>query len=76
MNPSAPAPLTETANGHKPARASQLLTAEDVADRWKVPKSHVWRLARERGLPCVKLGKYRRFSISAIEDFEAAGGTG
>jgi excisionase family DNA binding protein len=53
----------------------QLLTAEDVARRWQVPTSHVYRLAREGGLPVVQLGRYRRFSLVAIKEFEEAGGT-
>ena len=55
--------------------ADQLLTAEDVARRWQIPKSHVYRLARGGRLPVVQLGRYRRFSLAAIEDFEEAGGT-
>lgn len=55
--------------------ASRLLTAEDLAERWQVPKAHVYRLAREGRLPCVELGRYKRFRIDAVEAFESAGGT-
>jgi excisionase family DNA binding protein len=48
----------------------RLLTAEDLADRWQVPKSHVYRLAREKRIPTVELGRYRRFRLDAIEQFE------
>jgi excisionase family DNA binding protein len=48
----------------------RLLTAEQLADRWQVPKSHVYRLAREKRIPTVELGRYRRFSLQAIEQFE------
>jgi excisionase family DNA binding protein len=51
-----------------------LLTADDLAARWQVPKSHVYRLAREGKLPVVELGRYKRFRLVAIEQFEAAGG--
>jgi len=34
----------------------------------------VYRLARERGLPVVRLGKYMRFQLAAIEQWETAGG--
>jgi excisionase family DNA binding protein len=54
--------------------ASQLLTAEQLAERWQVPKSHVYRLAREGRLPVVELGRYRRFRLAAIEEFESSGG--
>lgn len=48
----------------------QLLTADQLAARWQVPPSHVYRLARENKIPCVNLGRYRRFRIDAIERFE------
>jgi excisionase family DNA binding protein len=48
----------------------RLLTAEQLAERWQVPKSHVYRLAREGRIPCVELGRYRRFRLDAIEQFE------
>jgi excisionase family DNA binding protein len=49
---------------------SQLLTAEQLAKRWQVPKSHVYRLAREHKIPTVELGRYKRFRLDAIEQFE------
>lgn len=57
-----------------PLTASQLLTAEQVAERWQVPKAHVYRLARERRLPTVRVGRYYRFLVAAIEAWEQAGG--
>lgn len=50
--------------------AVQLLTAEQVAERWQVPVSHAYRLAREGKVPHVRLGKYVRFKLDAIERFE------
>jgi excisionase family DNA binding protein len=35
-----------------------LLTAGELAMRWQVPKSHVYRLTREGRIPTVKLGRY------------------
>ena len=61
------------ANG--PVTASRLWTAEELAERWQVPKAHVYRLTREGLLPTVRLGRYYRDSVAAIEAFEAAGGT-
>lgn len=52
-----------------------LLTAEQLAERFQVPKSHVWRLARDGALPSVRLGRYVRFRLDAIEEFERGGGT-
>jgi excisionase family DNA binding protein len=49
---------------------TRLLTAEELADRWQVPKSQVYRLAREGRIPTVEIGRYYRFSPAAIEAFE------
>jgi excisionase family DNA binding protein len=57
-----------------PVTAGQLLTAEQLAVKWQVPKSHVYRLAREGALPVVKLGRYYRFKAEAVERFENEGG--
>ena len=51
----------------------QLLTAEQVAERWQVPPSHAYRLAREGKVPSVRLGRYVRFRLDAIEAFERGG---
>jgi excisionase family DNA binding protein len=48
----------------------QLLTAQQLAERWQVPKSHVYRLAREGAIPTVQLGRYRRWRLDAIEQYE------
>lgn len=53
----------------------QLLTAEQLAARWQVPKSHVYRLTREAKIPAVKLGKYYRYRVDAIESFELGADT-
>ncbi len=55
--------------------AATLFTAEDLAERWQVPKSHIYRLTRSEQLPTVRLGKYVRYTITAVEQFEADGGT-
>jgi excisionase family DNA binding protein len=55
---------------------AQLLTAEQLAERWQVPKSHIYRLAREWKIPNFELGRYRRWSLEAIEQFERDGGGG
>jgi excisionase family DNA binding protein len=53
-----------------PPRGTRLLTAAELAERWQVPASHVYRLAREGGLPSVKLGRYVRFRLDLIERWE------
>jgi excisionase family DNA binding protein len=50
--------------------AGRLLTAEDLAERWQVPKGHVYRLTRAGDLPAVKLGRYSRYRPEAIEEWE------
>jgi excisionase family DNA binding protein len=54
----------------------QLLTAEQLAERWQVPKAHVYALSRRDAIPVVKLGKYYRFRLDAIERFELDGHDG
>lgn len=51
-----------------------LLTAEQVAERWQVGLAQVYRLAREGKLPAVRLGRYVRFRLDMIEQFERDGG--
>jgi predicted DNA-binding transcriptional regulator AlpA len=58
--------------------ADRLLTAEQLADRWQLGggKAAVYRMSRAGQIPTVKLGKFYRYRLSAIADFEANGGTG
>jgi excisionase family DNA binding protein len=67
-----PRPCGPGPNGNPPNGG--LLTADDLAARWQVPKSHVYRLTRSGAVPAVKLGRYYRYEPGAIERFEAAGG--
>jgi excisionase family DNA binding protein len=55
--------------------AARLLDAHQVGERWGVKHTMVLRLARTGRLPVVKLGRYRRFRLEDIEEFEANGGT-
>jgi excisionase family DNA binding protein len=48
----------------------QLLTAEQLAERWQVPKSQVYRLTRDGAIPTVKLGRYYRYRLDQVERFE------
>lgn len=60
--------------GHSSVNGSRLLTADDLAARWQVPSSQVYRLTRDGRLPTVRLGRYYRYAPAAIEEFERAGG--
>lgn len=51
--------------------STQLLTADELAGRWQVPASHVYRLARDGRIPVVRLGRYVRFRPEAVEQFES-----
>ena len=48
----------------------RLLTAEQVADRYQLPVSQIYRLIRAGTLPAVKLGKYYRYAVAALEHYE------
>ena len=50
--------------------AGRLLTAGQVAERWQVPTGHVYRLAREGRIPAVRVGRYYRFRVDALERWE------
>lgn len=43
-----------------------LLTAEQLAARLKLPQSWIEQSTREGRLPCHKFGRYRRYSIAAV----------
>ena len=44
---------------------AQLLTAEQLAERWQVETSQVYRLTRSGAVPAVKLGRYYRYRCRA-----------
>ena len=52
--------------------AHQLLTADDLAGRWQVPRSNVYRLTRDGVIPAVRLGRYYRYRLDAIERWETS----
>lgn len=56
--------------------AAQLLTAAQLAERLQVPKSQVYRLSRSGQLPVVRTGRYFRYRLDDIEEWERNGGTG
>ena len=55
-----------------PLSAAQLMTADELAARWQVPKTQVWRLARDGQVPVVRIGRYMRFRRDSIERWEEA----
>ena len=61
---------TRMAEMTPPGLADRLLTAGQVAERWQVPTGHVYRLAREGRIPAVRVGRYYRFRVDALERWE------
>jgi len=51
-----------------------LLTADELAERWQIKRAHVYRLTRGGAIPAVRLGRYYRYRLDAIEAFERDGG--
>lgn len=51
--------------------AAQLLTAEDLAERWQVKVAWVYAKTRSGEIPRVPLpGRYYRYRLETIEAFE------
>jgi excisionase family DNA binding protein len=47
--------------------SERLLTAAEVADWLAVPESWVRESTRSGAMPCVELGRYRRYERAAVE---------
>lgn len=65
--------VLEQHDAPRPARgltATQLLTAQQLAERWQVPKGQIYRLTRTGAIPVVKVGRYFRYRLDAIEAWE------
>jgi excisionase family DNA binding protein len=53
----------------------ELITVPELADYLRVPRSWVYSRTRTDSLPCVKIGKYRRFRLRDVLDhLETRGG--
>ena len=46
-----------------------VLTADEVANYLKIPKSTVYKLSQEGRLPCQKIGRHWRFLKGAIDEW-------
>jgi excisionase family DNA binding protein len=55
-------------------QAARLLTADELAERWRIKPAHVYRLTRDEAIPAVRLGRYYRYRLEAVEEFERQGG--
>lgn len=56
-----------------PLTADTLMTADQLAERWQVPVSAIYRLSREKKIPVVQIGRYYRYRLEAVEDYERKG---
>jgi len=45
----------------------RLLTAEEAATHLKIHTKTIQRFARARTVPCIRMGKYWRFRLSALD---------
>jgi excisionase family DNA binding protein len=52
------------------------LTPDELAERWSVGVSQVYRLTREGVLPVVRVGRYYRYRVADVEEWEQKGGSG
>ena len=53
--------------------AAPCSTAEQLAERWSIPVSQAYRLARDGRIKCLRLGRYVRFALAEVEAFERGG---
>jgi excisionase family DNA binding protein len=49
-----------------------LLTAEEAAEHLRIHVKTIQKLAREGSIPCVRMGKYWRFRLSALDQWVTA----
>ena len=65
--PGRAAPPNGTAPFEGSHTSNALMTADDLAERWQVPRSQVYRLAREGRVPAVWIGRYVRFRPAEVD---------
>ncbi len=54
-------------NGH--GKEDELLTAKQAGERWNIPPSKIKSMVLKGKLPCVRLGRYVRFSPVDLAEF-------
>lgn len=54
----------------------RLHNAQEIAAARGIPLWRVYELAREQGMPHIRLGRSLRFDPAAVDDWLKAGGTG
>jgi excisionase family DNA binding protein len=46
---------------------NKLLTIDQLAELWQVPKSWIYERTRSNSIPHQRLGKYLRFNVDEVE---------
>jgi len=49
--------------------ANEILTAEDVCQYLKIPRSTLYKLSRDKIIPAFRVGKHWRFKKEKIEEW-------
>jgi excisionase family DNA binding protein len=62
-----PKAVFETIRSEATSIFEPLLTAEEAADHLRIHVKTLQKLARESRVPCVRMGKYWRFRLSALD---------
>jgi len=62
--------MSTLAIDHPASAGERLLTADELAARWQVPRSWVYAASRTGRIPTVRLGHYYRYRLTAIQDWE------
>ena len=53
------------------ANGAEILTAEQLAERWQVRTDWVYAKTRSGEIPCIPIpGRYKRYRLDVIERFE------
>jgi excisionase family DNA binding protein len=68
--------LAGTQNAKSPATDEPLLDAEQLAGKLSIPTTWLEQAARDGRIPCVRAGRWVRFSRAAVEAALAANGKG
>jgi excisionase family DNA binding protein len=51
---------------------NRLLSVDEVASYLMIPKSTLYKLCSERGIPCAKIGKHWRFDKKILDEWFVA----
>jgi len=64
--------MSMLSEGQVSAAFEPLLTADEAAEHLRIHVKTVQKMAREGAVPCIRMGKYWRFSLSALDQWVSA----